>query len=266
MPDIPEDAALMKMEPCPPGASSKRSRSTDDVLGIPQVPKPAHLAARGGCWFERGDLKIHLGVEAVTSVRRGRRTLRSSSTTSAHRPGRHRRRVRGERRRAARWLRPGVRVRPVRQPHRVDAAEPHARRPALTDHCGQTGPVGIATVRGRSRTSIVTSGRAHGGARGRGACTTCIESSAPRVESAGETVAVIPDVEPLADDRHVPVATVRRPRRTATSPTSLPETSTTTPRRRVRADQSATTTAGAPPVVGQFDCNPAGRTTGDVGG
>ncbi len=35
-----------------------------DVLGIPHVPKPAHLAARGGCWFERGDLKIHLGVEA----------------------------------------------------------------------------------------------------------------------------------------------------------------------------------------------------------
>jgi catechol 2,3-dioxygenase-like lactoylglutathione lyase family enzyme len=32
-------------------------------LGIPHVPKPAHLAARGGCWFERGDLKVHLGVE-----------------------------------------------------------------------------------------------------------------------------------------------------------------------------------------------------------
>ena len=34
------------------------------LLGIPQVPKPPHLAVRGGCWFERGDLKIHLGVEA----------------------------------------------------------------------------------------------------------------------------------------------------------------------------------------------------------
>jgi catechol 2,3-dioxygenase-like lactoylglutathione lyase family enzyme len=32
-------------------------------LGIPEVPKPAHLARRGGCWFERGPLKIHLGVE-----------------------------------------------------------------------------------------------------------------------------------------------------------------------------------------------------------
>jgi catechol 2,3-dioxygenase-like lactoylglutathione lyase family enzyme len=34
------------------------------ALGIPEMPKPPHLAQRGGCWFERGDLKIHLGVEA----------------------------------------------------------------------------------------------------------------------------------------------------------------------------------------------------------
>jgi catechol 2,3-dioxygenase-like lactoylglutathione lyase family enzyme len=34
------------------------------ILGICETPKPAHLAKRGGCWFERGDLKIHLGVES----------------------------------------------------------------------------------------------------------------------------------------------------------------------------------------------------------
>lgn len=34
-----------------------------DLLGIPEVPKPPHLARRGGCWFERGSLKVHLGVE-----------------------------------------------------------------------------------------------------------------------------------------------------------------------------------------------------------
>ena len=34
------------------------------VLGIPRAPKPPNLAARGGVWFERGDLRIHLGVEA----------------------------------------------------------------------------------------------------------------------------------------------------------------------------------------------------------
>jgi catechol 2,3-dioxygenase-like lactoylglutathione lyase family enzyme len=35
----------------------------EGLLGIPEKPKPAHLAARGGCWFESGNIKIHLGVE-----------------------------------------------------------------------------------------------------------------------------------------------------------------------------------------------------------
>jgi catechol 2,3-dioxygenase-like lactoylglutathione lyase family enzyme len=34
-----------------------------DMLGIPEIAKPPHLAMRGGCWFEREDLKLHLGVE-----------------------------------------------------------------------------------------------------------------------------------------------------------------------------------------------------------
>jgi hypothetical protein len=34
------------------------------VLEIPEIPKPPNLAERGSCWFERGNLKIHLGVEA----------------------------------------------------------------------------------------------------------------------------------------------------------------------------------------------------------
>lgn len=34
-----------------------------DTLGIPEIAKPPHLAARGGCWFERDALKVHLGVE-----------------------------------------------------------------------------------------------------------------------------------------------------------------------------------------------------------
>jgi catechol 2,3-dioxygenase-like lactoylglutathione lyase family enzyme len=33
------------------------------LLGLPETPKPADLAARGGCWFETGALKVHLGVE-----------------------------------------------------------------------------------------------------------------------------------------------------------------------------------------------------------
>lgn len=34
------------------------------LLGLPEVPKPLHLAKRGGCWFESGVIKVHLGVEA----------------------------------------------------------------------------------------------------------------------------------------------------------------------------------------------------------
>lgn len=34
------------------------------VLGIPEKAKPPHLASRGGCWFEDGSLKVHLGVQA----------------------------------------------------------------------------------------------------------------------------------------------------------------------------------------------------------
>lgn len=47
----------------PQGGEQKARTFYRDLLGIPEVEKPSHLAARGGCWFERGDLKIHLGVE-----------------------------------------------------------------------------------------------------------------------------------------------------------------------------------------------------------
>lgn len=35
-----------------------------DLLGMIEIPKPAELAKRGGCWFESGGVQIHLGVEA----------------------------------------------------------------------------------------------------------------------------------------------------------------------------------------------------------
>lgn len=34
------------------------------ILGMKEIPKAAELALRGGCWFESGGVKIHLGVEA----------------------------------------------------------------------------------------------------------------------------------------------------------------------------------------------------------
>jgi catechol 2,3-dioxygenase-like lactoylglutathione lyase family enzyme len=48
----------------PAGGEDLARRFYEGILGINETPKPAHLAKRGGCWFERGDLKIHLGVEA----------------------------------------------------------------------------------------------------------------------------------------------------------------------------------------------------------
>jgi catechol 2,3-dioxygenase-like lactoylglutathione lyase family enzyme len=48
----------------PAGLESEAVAFYEGVLGIRHVPKPDHLAARGGCWFEDGDLKVHLGVDA----------------------------------------------------------------------------------------------------------------------------------------------------------------------------------------------------------
>jgi catechol 2,3-dioxygenase-like lactoylglutathione lyase family enzyme len=47
----------------PAGREDEARRFYRDLLGIPERPKPRTLAARGGVWFERGDLKIHLGVD-----------------------------------------------------------------------------------------------------------------------------------------------------------------------------------------------------------
>ena len=34
-----------------------------DLLGMTEEPKPAALAARGGCWFRAGGVALHLGAE-----------------------------------------------------------------------------------------------------------------------------------------------------------------------------------------------------------
>ncbi len=47
----------------PTGGEARARSFYRDLLGIPEVEKPAQLAARGGCWFERGPVKVHLGVE-----------------------------------------------------------------------------------------------------------------------------------------------------------------------------------------------------------
>ena len=47
----------------PAGSEAEAVAFYEGILGIAQVPKPDHLATRGGCWFEDGDLKVHLGVD-----------------------------------------------------------------------------------------------------------------------------------------------------------------------------------------------------------
>jgi len=47
----------------PAGGEERATAFYEGALGIPRVPKPAELAARGGCWFERDRLRVHLGVE-----------------------------------------------------------------------------------------------------------------------------------------------------------------------------------------------------------
>jgi catechol 2,3-dioxygenase-like lactoylglutathione lyase family enzyme len=47
----------------PAGGEAQARRFYGEALGIPERPKPVELGGRGGCWFENGALKVHLGVD-----------------------------------------------------------------------------------------------------------------------------------------------------------------------------------------------------------
>ena len=47
----------------PPGREDVARGFYGALLGLPEIPKPADLAARGGVWFESGTVKVHLGVD-----------------------------------------------------------------------------------------------------------------------------------------------------------------------------------------------------------
>jgi catechol-2,3-dioxygenase len=34
-----------------------------DLVGLPEIPKPAEQSGRGGCWFELGEHQLHIGVD-----------------------------------------------------------------------------------------------------------------------------------------------------------------------------------------------------------
>src|ERR1700681_499246 len=54
------DHVLLAM---PAGRESEARKFYQGLLGIPEATKPSDLAARGGCWFEDGEVKVHRGVE-----------------------------------------------------------------------------------------------------------------------------------------------------------------------------------------------------------
>jgi catechol 2,3-dioxygenase-like lactoylglutathione lyase family enzyme len=48
----------------PQGGEEEARRFYRDLLGLAEVEKPDNLKKRGGCWFEKDAIKVHLGVEA----------------------------------------------------------------------------------------------------------------------------------------------------------------------------------------------------------
>jgi predicted enzyme related to lactoylglutathione lyase len=48
----------------PSGAEDIARAYYSGLLEMAELPKPAALAARGGCWFTAGTAVLHLGVEA----------------------------------------------------------------------------------------------------------------------------------------------------------------------------------------------------------
>jgi len=47
----------------PAGEEDRAEAFYAGVLGLQRIEKPAVLADRGGCWFRRGSVELHLGVE-----------------------------------------------------------------------------------------------------------------------------------------------------------------------------------------------------------
>ena len=48
----------------PEGAEERARAFYTGLLGFTEVSKPAALVGRGGAWFESGQVRLHLGVEA----------------------------------------------------------------------------------------------------------------------------------------------------------------------------------------------------------
>src|SRR3546814_10434326 len=47
----------------PVGGEERARAFFGALLGLTELPKPADMAVRGGCWFALGDRQLHLGAE-----------------------------------------------------------------------------------------------------------------------------------------------------------------------------------------------------------
>jgi catechol 2,3-dioxygenase-like lactoylglutathione lyase family enzyme len=61
----------------PPGCEPAARHFFGDLLGLVELPKPAPLSARGGCWFALGDHQLHIGIDPdFTPARKAHVALR----------------------------------------------------------------------------------------------------------------------------------------------------------------------------------------------
>jgi len=61
----------------PEGTEQQARRYFGELLGLVEVEKPATLRARGGVWFELGELQLHVGVDdAFAPARKAHPALR----------------------------------------------------------------------------------------------------------------------------------------------------------------------------------------------
>jgi catechol 2,3-dioxygenase-like lactoylglutathione lyase family enzyme len=69
----------------PPGCEPAARAFYADALGLAELPKPAALAGRGGCWFAAGDQQLHVGVASpFAAAAKAHPALRVSSPAALH--------------------------------------------------------------------------------------------------------------------------------------------------------------------------------------
>ena len=55
----------MSRSRCLPAVEDEARAFYGGLLGFREIAKPTNLAGRGGCWFETGNLQVHLGVDTA---------------------------------------------------------------------------------------------------------------------------------------------------------------------------------------------------------